>query len=383
MKKKTSGISRNLKDGTAVIDYHFAAPGGKIIHIYKKGVASVAEARILLQKMIDDKMAEINPRKNGVLFDRLFEEWITYKRASNYAIQSVDDYFYIVRKHALPKFQGRFLDDCFDPARFSDWWVRFIEQDGVSIGTKNKVARALRDLLTFARKRKYISAQTCLDDQDVAVWMKKGIAPKKVVPTWDDEQIEAFFKNIDPRSMNYLMFRLAFWLGCRPAELLALQGKRHVNGTIVIQQQVIERRGYPAIIVPRLKTNTSYRVCPLTQELDECLRAYEKTYEIGPDDFLFFTRAKDRWMSKTEFNRRLKRYWMAARLPHINPKGIRHTKAKQFKKMTRTTAESQAASKFLGHTPEVDTNVYGKATDDDVREFIDGYIDQLTPRKKA
>jgi integrase len=372
MMTKTSGIRRN-PDGTATIDILVAPPGGgKRIHVYKSGIASVAIAKQIKTSVIAEQIKERKPNAASVLFEDLLKEYMGYRKTQNLAAQSLEGIEFMLRKYALSAFKGQFIEECLGSKGIYRWYEALAAADEPSIKRKDKVFGEMRMLISFARKMRYISSDMRDDAIDILETVKNPMKPAKTRPTWTKEEAERFLSAIPKDSQDFVLFSLELWLGARKSELLGLQRSCHHDGKIDIRQQIIRvKEGWELSL--RLKSPNSYRTDPLPPDLDSLLSGYEVDRGIRPDGFLFFVSDQMIPLSKTELARRQRVYEKAAGVPHIGPHGLRHTRIKLFKESIRTAAEAQAASRFIGHSVTVDMNVYGKADDSDVERFVRKY----------
>jgi integrase len=372
VRTKTSGVFRK-PDGTAKINIFVTVPGLKRrIHIRKAGIASVAIAKEMLPALVDQRERKAGRISKDVLFEDLVEEYLAHRKAQNLAAQSLEGIEFMLRKYAVSCFNGRFIGECLSARGIYRWYETLASAGKPSIKRKNKVFGEMRMLISFARKLKYIDAETCDDAKDIIEAIKNPMKPTKTRPTWTKEEAERFLSAIPKDNQDFVLFSLELWLGARKSELLGLQRSCHHDGRIDIRQQIIRvKDGWE--LSPRLKSGNSYRTDPVPPELDSILSEYENGRGIRPDGFLFFVSDQMVPLSKTELARRQRVYEKAAGVPHIGPHGIRHTRIKLFKDSIRTAAEAQAASRFIGHSVTVDMNVYGKADDSDVERFVRKY----------
>ena len=380
MKVKTPGIRRN-GDGTATIDFIYYVKNGAPIHIYKTGIQSVAIAKELKSVLIAEKLKEKSLSFKPVLVDDLIDRYLAHCSEAGLASNTVRGKYYWTTKYVLPLHGKDFISALLSSDGITKWRGACIDHGSLSVARKNKCLMEMRQLLQFARKSKMIDAQACEDSIDLLENVKEIRAPKKPRKTWTIEQTKAFLNAIPKDSRDFVMFTLLVWTGSRRGEILGLQKKCHHDGVIDFIQQVVSDIG-PAKLTQRMKTNESYRSDPLPDDLDKMLQDYEFSLGLKEDDFLFSVSGGKRPMSISEIRRRFLKYGTMANVPLITLHGLRHTKAKRFKENIKTAADAQAASRFLGHSVIVDMDVYGQATDEDVKSFVESNMDRMKQNHK-
>jgi integrase len=373
MRKKTAGVTRN-PDGTVTLNAVVTLPGtGKRVHVYKAGLASVAEAKEAERAIVEKRLGRAKAADRSERFESFAKEYLDHRRTQNLAEQSLEGIGFMIKKYLLPPFRGRAVADCLEPRSVYRWHDSLASAEEPSVRRKDKIFGEARMLVSFARRLRLIDPETCEDDRDILEAIRLPTSPAKARPAWTEEEAGRFVAAIPEDSEDYALFSLELWLGARKGELLGLQRKCHHDCKIEIRQQIIRAKGGWELS-SRLKSDNSYRTDPLPKELDALLTSYEDKKGIGPDGFLFPARGGPMIpMSKTELARRQRIYETKAGVPHIGPHGMRHTRIKFFKEKISTAAEAQAASKFIGHSVMVDMNVYGKATDADVESFVAAY----------
>ncbi|MGM9813968.1 MAG: hypothetical protein ACI32C_03595 [Candidatus Enteromonas sp.] len=102
-------------------------------------------------------------------------------------------------------------------------------------------------------------------------------------------EVNKLLNSIPKDHIDYPVFSLFCYLGCRLGEFLGLQWKCLDENakSIAICQQIIYLNGIP-VLSDELKTNESYRVDALDQDTFDLLMRYKATLNNPkPDDFIF------------------------------------------------------------------------------------------------
>lgn len=355
-KRKTSGI-RKVGDRLFEID-HIILIKGKRTHIRGNGYRTPQEAKDALARIVEDKRNERDP--SNKTFDVLCDEYecgcSTQKKK-----QTIEVLHYTLSKHIIPSFTGLSVPDALTYDRVAKWYRAKATSDECSAERKNKVFSLMRQLIDVAWKRHYINSDAHQDLMSLIENVRLPNCAKKEKAIWTYDQERKFLSAIPKDSIDYPMFSLFCYLGCRIAEFLGLQWKcfDEEKGTITIRQQIIQTLN-GRLLSSELKTNESYRVNQLNGEMVGLLKEYRSTLNWVEDDGFIFPSpysSKDP-LSKTEFRRRFYKYISLAGVPKIVPHGVRHSKATMLASVCRNAEEIAVGAKFLGHSPTMFMETY-------------------------
>lgn len=356
-KRKNAGIKKN-QDSRYEID-HIILINGKRAHIRGSGYESIQEAKAALPNLIEAKKKglETDPYKS---FSSLCEEFED-SRSTQIKEQTLESLHYTMGKHIVPFFSGKDIREALTYGNMSKWYRSKATSTKDSSSRKNIIFSIMRQIIDFAWKRHYIGSDAHQDLMSLIEDVRVPNQAKTEKAVWKLETEKAFLDAIPKESDDRLMFSLFCYLGCRIAEFLALQWKcfDEERGLIKIGQQVIQTaRG--RVITEELKTNESYRVNQLSDELTEALKERKAKYKAKDnDDFIFPSPYSVREpLSKTEFRRRFYKYIEKAGVPRIVPHGVRHSKATMLASVCLNAEEIAVGAKFLGHSPTMFMETY-------------------------
>lgn len=357
-KKKTAGIKK-VGDRQFEID-HVILINDKRVHIRGTGYSSVQEAKESLPRLIEAKRRSLNAVTTDLKFDDFCDEY-ERSRSTQIKKQTIESLHYTLGKHIVPSFSGLRVPDALTFERVSKWYREKAISDEYSAERKNKIFTLMRQLIDTAWKRHYISSDTHQDLMSLIENVRLPNCAKKEKAIWTYEQEKKFLSAIPKDSIDYPMFSLFCYLGCRIAEFLALQWKcfDDERGAITIGQQIIQTLN-GRLLSSELKTNESYRINQLSKEMNDLLKKYRSTLNwVEDDDFIFPSpyNSKDP-LSKTEFRRRFYKYISLAGVPKIVPHGVRHSKATMLASVCRNAEEIAVGAKFLGHSPTMFMETY-------------------------
>lgn len=360
-KKKTAGI-RKSSDRSYEID-KIVVIGGKRVHLRSSGYLSIAEAKDALPGLVEAKRREFARKSTDKTFDALcreYEDW----RGANARAQTLLGIHYLISKHILPHFTGLRIGEALSMEKVKAWYRLKLNSTADSKARKNKVFSAMRDIIDRAWHWHYISSETHQDLEDLVAGIKEGGKAKQAKAVWTYEDEQRFLASIPEDSIDFPMFSLFCYLGCRLGEFLGLTWKAfdQENGTISIFQQAIAGEG-GATISGELKTDESYRVDHLDEKLKALLIHYRDTLNSSePDEFIFPSPLSAKTpLSRTEFRRRFNRYIELSGVPKIVPHGVRHSKATMLASVCQNAEEVAIGAQFLGHSPAMFMGTYVSA----------------------
>jgi integrase len=356
--KKISGIKK-VGDREYEID-KIAVIDGKRIHIRKTGFASVSEARNALPGIIEAKRKELTASSSEKSFDALCDQYEDY-RSTQAKCQTIEALHYTIGKHILPTFSGLRVYEALTFDRVSKWYFAKCNSTADSAARKNKVFAIMRQLVDCAWKWHYITSET---HQDISALVQNVRLPnraKDAKGVWTYEDEEKFLASIPKDSIDYPMFSLFCYLGCRLGEFQGLQWKclDAKSGSIVIGQQVVRLNG-GMVLTPELKTNESYRVNQLDDATLQLLLKYRATLNSSNGDEYIFPSPHNpkEPLSRSEFRRRFAKYIELSGVPKIVPHGVRHSKATMIAGVCQNAEEVAVGAKFLGHSASMFMGTY-------------------------
>ena len=361
-KKKIAGIKKVGYNSYEIDKVEIM--NGKRVHIRASGFSSAQEAKEALPGIVERKRREMNPLTCSKTFDdlcALYEDALRLKAKG----QTVEAAHYLIGKHILPSFTGLRISEALRHDRVANWYREKSTTSKTSAKRKNCVFATFRQLIEFAWKNRYITGETRDDLATMVENVRLPNKPKADKAVWTIDQEMTFLSVIPQDSIDFPMFSLFCYLGCRLGEFQGLQWKcfNEAQGTITIGQQVVRVDG-GTILSDELKTNESYRVDKLDESTLQLLLKYRSTLNSSEDDeFIFPSPYSSREpISRTEFRRRFNKYIALSGVPKIVPHGVRKSKATMIAGVCRNAEEVAVAAKFLGHSSSMFMGTYVSQT---------------------
>lgn len=357
-KTKTAGIhkvgDRQFKIDTIVL------VNGKRVHVRASGFKSAQEAKEAMPALIEAKRKAVAPLTSDKTFDTLVTEFERYRSTQSKA-QTVEGIHYMIGKHIMPTFSGLKVNEALTYDRVGKWYRAKCSSGDDSANQKNRVFATMRQIIECAWKWRYITSEVYQDVYAIVENIRMPNRAKADKGVWTYEQEQKFLSVIPKDSIDYPMFSLFCYLGCRLGEFQGLQWKCFdaEHGVIAIGQQVV-RIGGGTVLSDELKTNESYRMNQLDASTLNLLLRYRSTLNSSADDeFIFPSPYNSRTpLSRTEFRRRFNQYIERSGVPKIVPHGVRHSKATMLAGVCHNAEEVAVGAKFLGHSPSMFMGTY-------------------------
>lgn len=361
-KKKTAGI-RKVGDRQFEID-KIVIVNGKRVHIRASGFVSAQDAKEALPGLVEARRREMDPATCSKTFDELCAQYETMRNTKSKA-QTVEAIHYMIGKHILPSFTGLLVSEALTFEKVRSWYTAKVSSNKDSAARKNKVFTTMRQIIDCAWKWHYITSETHQDLEALVENVRLPNRAKSDKAVWTYEQEMQFLAAIPQDSIDFPMFTLFCYLGCRLGEFQGLQWKcfNEKQGTITIGQQIVRLNG-GTVLSDELKTNESYRINQLDEYTANLLVKYRSTLNSSEDDeFIFPSPYSSREpLSRTEFRRRFNRYIKISGVPKIVPHGVRKSKATMIAGVCQNAEEVAVGAKFLGHSPSMFMGTYVSQT---------------------
>ena len=362
--QRTPGIF--YREGCYVIDT-VKTVRGKRIHIYQRGFSTLEEAQNTFPHLLEERLSAHNLGAHSPTFEEFIVEFKAYRghHVRPSTVMQIDS---MARMH-MGEFSGKRLGEAFAPLNVKNWYRGLIEDHSVSNQWKNKIISASKKMFEMAWKWKYIPPE---DYTEIANTLESVIESKrrgKEKQIWTPRQLDRFLSVLPPDSSDEAMFRLFCALGARISEFTGLTWDcfDEKKGTIEIKQQVLYHGVSTFVLTGELKTRESYRSCKLDPTTYGILMEYKQRQNpIDSSEFVFPSTPKDkhRPTAKSTLRRKMETYMDKARVPHITPHGVRHTKATMLMAVCKNMAEVKAAARYLGHSATMMIDTYGHAKED-------------------
>jgi len=357
-KKKAAGINK-IGDRQFEID-KIIIIDGKRVHVRGTGYTSVKEALDALPALVERRKREKMPQASTCTFDALCDKYVNF-RSTQAKAQTIEGIEYLIKKHILPHFTGLRVSEALTYDRVNRWYFDKCSSAKDSAQRKNKVFSVMRQLFDCAWKWHLISSDTHQDISSLVQNVRLPNRAKNDKAVWTYDQEMQFLAVIPQDSIDFPMFTLFCYLGCRLGEFQGLQWGclNEKQGTITIGQQIVRLKG-GTTLSDELKTNESYRVNQLDDNTLSLLVKYRKTLNTSNDDEYIFPSpySSHEPLSRTEFRRRFNRYIKLSGVPKIVPHGVRHSKATMIAGVCRNAEEVAVGAKFLGHSSAMFMGTY-------------------------
>lgn len=232
----------------------------------------------------------------------------------------------------------------------------------ISTNQKNKVLHELEEIFKYGVLLKYLKNDLANNVYAITKRLKDNVVvEKKNDVYWTIDEWNKFLSNIPEKDDWYAFFSLLGQLGCRVGEIRGLQVK-HINlneGTIRIEQQILNNVGIDSYVIAPPKTKSGIRTIDISDSMISILKKYYVKHKINkPDNFLFFNKTKP--TSVSNIRRCFDRYTIIAGLNHIKLHGIRHSNTTWLLSEDLNPQDIAQVSKRLGHAS--------------IRETLDTYL---------
>lgn len=278
--------------------------------------------------------------------------------------QTKRDYQNTINKYIVPYF-GHIPMSTIKPADIQAWDVKLKNEEkyfgkALSEYTTQKYVNLLATILKSAKINKYI------DENPFDLLKRRKVKAMKKVRPLELEVIRGIAKAI-PEEVR-LMIWIGFFTGMRPSEILGLTwDKIDFDRKIIKVNQQISRDPKGDIDL-YVKTSSSSREVPLSQELEKMIGRHVLTFGLGPKSLLFKNRDGGLLRYK-----HANRYFILAARPLGVPVGegmhlLRHTCAST---LIRSGASIKAIQVLLGHKEISETlDTYGHLFPDDLSKLV-------------
>jgi integrase len=191
----------------------------------------------------------------------------------------------------------------------------------------------------------------------------KTSRPTNEIPVYSDEDIRKAIKALPSYTENRnmrLYLALVMNTGLRISELLGLRYNDIENGILHVQRQVTQEDGVKELAVGELKTNSSDRKIPLSDELlsEISLHKQKHSEEMLLNKYradYIFTTSSGRLIDRHNMNTALKRFHESIGVIHKGTHAYRSTLATKLHKAGEPLL---TASKVLGHGSTATTAKY-------------------------
>lgn len=360
-------IIKDEKRNTYYICYKLRQPNGgyKSIAIRNNLWKASGDDRYSIRKLRSEEkeIIEKDKRKRqdnyhegeDISLSELIDLFCEVSKANGLDDNTVKSYFYCFRKYLYPLVNINAKVDKVLNIELIDKYRISLKNAKLKEKTINNKLIALKKLIIFARKRRYISSITAEDLKDALEPVRenknKNFSDENYFQNGaeDFDKFIATFDEVDQEmkipvlTMFYASLRIGEW------QAIELRDINFNNDTILINKQV-DKSGH-------LKDHTkgrSNRIVRVPHQFMEELEQYVKERLFNPCDHIFQSR-KGAYLSRTTFRRMLYSHLEMAGLSKITPHGLRHSFATRMFDRGYDVKEVQ---EHLGHASMETTMKY-------------------------
>ena len=186
----------------------------------------------------------------------------------------------MIEAHVLPYFENKQMNEI-SPSDIIQW-QNAIRAKGYSQTYLRMVQNQITALFTHASNIYNLNNNPCKKVK------KMGKSDADKLNFWTKDEYDCFISGIDRESINYVIFEIQFWTGCREGELLAIT-KNDVDfqeNRISISKTYYRTEEKDVITTP--KTEQSVRIIDIPEFLIQEIKTYcDKLYEFPDSERLF------------------------------------------------------------------------------------------------
>ena len=342
--------------------YSFTKVVDGIVYRHKKrGFHSKAEATMMELKDLESLKVTKSELYKKYTWNDIFEIFLKYK-SQKCKISTLDNDKRMYNTHIKPYF----CDICAFSTNTDKIfkWKQEIVNKGFTEFHTNKIIGLLKQLISFANAKGYISNQALVSELDKV--KLNQIRLERQVLTLDQIKIflDSFLKDDANEYMYWLYFYGLAYSGMRPNEYRCLTKADIIGDYLSVNKSITSKVYAKGDIIQTPKNQSSIRKVLMPHDIIELLNAYTKDYK--PTDFIF---GKDKALRETTLKRQLDKHLEAANLPHIVLYGFRHSHATN---LIRAGVPIKVVSKRLGHKDASTTmNTYWHLFNEDEAQVLE------------
>lgn len=351
-------IIKDVNRNTYYINYKFKLPNGKWqnVNIKNKNWKISGEDKVGIRFMQSIEHAEIEKDKtkrkiswhdgDSLTLEQLCEAFFRVCKSEGIDDDTIYNYKLAYKNYLFPILgESTQVDKAFTMLNVDNFRAN-LTSNGLKEKTVNNKLVAVKNLLKFAKKRKYISREMADDAIDVLEPLKEG---NRIISTPNffvngEEDLRKFISSFDQEDNEWRVPVLTLFYGAlRIGEWQAIS-KNCVNfehSFIIISKQI----GNNGLIKNHTKTGHD-RVVRLPRPFMDELREYIDARSINDDD-LIFTGANGAHVSRHKIRDIVNKHLQLAGLQHITLHGLRHSFATR---MFDKGYDIKEVQEHLGHS---------------------------------
>lgn len=323
----------------------------------------------LLDKLV--KLYEETEKLDNLTFNRLFDEWLEYKKAITNSANTIKRH----RQHYVKYFEPSKLHSM--KVSHIDTFVlemecnRIVKEFNLTRKAWVNAKTILIGMFEYAKRKKYI-IDNPLSDMKITVRYKQTVKKTGNTQTYNTDELEALNKYLDMKYEEtndsvYIAVRLNFFLGLRIGELAALKPEDIMGNQIhVVREAVRDQETNQTYVVEHTKTNRDRFVALVPQ-------AKKLLEKLDMDGAYLFERDGERLRAR-QIEYVLEKY---AQHQGIEPKRSHKIRKTYASRLNAYGVPIDAIREQLGHS-ELSTTlsyIYNPLTEDATYSMISDALD--------
>lgn len=323
----------------------------------------------LLDKLV--KLYEENSHLDNLTFNRLFDEWLEYKKAMTNSSNTIKRH----RQHYAKYFEPSKLH-CMKLSNIDTFTLemecnRIVKEFNLTRKAWVNAKTILNGMFDYAKRKKYI-IDNPLSDMRITVRYKQTVKKAGNTQTYNTEELEALNKYLDMKYEEtndsvYIAVRLNFFLGLRIGELAALKPEDIIGNKIhVVREEVRDQETNQTYVVEHTKTNRDRFVALVPQ-------AKQLLQKLDANGVYLFERDGERLRAR-QIEYVLEKY---AQRQGIEPKRSHKIRKTYASRLNAFGVPIDAIREQLGHS-ELSTTlsyIYNPLTEDATYSMISDALD--------
>lgn len=212
----------------------------------------------LLGKLV--KLYDENAHLDNLTFNRLFDEWLEYKKAMTNSVNTIKRHKQHYAKYfETSKLHGMKISDI-DTFTLDMECNRIVKEFNLTRKAWVNAKTILIGMFDYAKRKKYIT-ENPLSDMKITVRYKQVVKKSGSTQTYNTDELEELNKYLDAmyeekNDCAYIAVRLNFFLGLRVGELVALKPEDIVGKQLhVVREEVRDQETNQTYVVDHTKTN--------------------------------------------------------------------------------------------------------------------------------
>ena len=323
----------------------------------------------LLDKLV--KLYEENANLDNLTFNRLFDEWLEYKKAMTNSSNTIKRHRQHYAKYFEPSILHSMKLSAIDTFVLEMECNRIVKEFNLTRKAWVNAKTILNGMFDYAKRKKYITDNPLMD-MKITVRYKQVVKKSGNTQTYDTDELETLNKYLDMKYEEtndsvYIAVRLNFFLGLRIGELAALKPEDIVGNQIhVVREEVRDQEANLTYVVEHTKTNRDRFVALVPQ-------AKKLLQKLGMDGAYLFERNGERLRAR-QIEYDLEKY---AQCQGIEPKRSHKIRKTYASRLNAFGVPIDAIREQLGHS-ELSTTlsyIYNPLTEDATYSMISDALD--------